>query len=220
MTTPGPAVILIGNGGHAKVILGILRLNGARIVGVVGPAGSGGIGGWPLLGEDDDLPELRGRASGAFVAVGDNDRRERLFDLVENLGFEFVNAIHPAAVIDGSVRVGRGVAIVAGAVVNADTEIGDNVIVNTAATIDHDCWIGRGAHVGPGSHLSGYVRVGPRALIGIGATVGRGRGLTVGEGAVVGAGSVVIEDVADGAVVWGVPAAHRPRQGDSEQSGG
>lgn len=220
MTSPGPGVIVIGNGGHAKVVLAILALNGVSVVGVVGPGGDGVIRGLPRLGDDHDLPTLRGHGPAVFVAVGDNDRRERLFALAEDLGFELVNAVHPTAVIDDSVRLGRGVAIMAGAIVNPDTEIGDNVIVNTGATIDHDCWIGRGAHIGPGSHLSGYVRVGPRALIGIGATVGRGRRLTVGEGAVVGAGSVVIEDVADGAVVWGVPAGHRPRQGDPEGSRG
>jgi glycosyltransferase involved in cell wall biosynthesis len=69
MTTPGPAVILIGNGGHAKVVLGILALNGVSVAGVVGPAGSGGIDGWPLLGDDDDLPVVEGFPSARPLRV-------------------------------------------------------------------------------------------------------------------------------------------------------
>jgi UDP-perosamine 4-acetyltransferase len=218
VTAHASGVILIGNGGHAKVVLGILTLNGITIAGVVGPGNDAVIEGVPRLGDDDDLPTLRSHADRAFIAVGDNSRREQLFAIAEDLGFELVNAVHRAAVIDPTVRLGRGIAVMAGAIVNPDTVVGDNVVINTGATVDHDCSIDRGAHIGPGSHLSGYVQVGARALIGIGATIGRGRPIKVGEEAVVGAGSVVIEDVAEGAVVWGVPARTHPFRDDSGRS--
>jgi len=92
----------------------------------------------------------------------------------------------------------------AGAVVQAGCRIGENVIVNTRASIDHDCDIEAHAHVAPGAVLSGCVHVGERAHIGAGATVIQG--LTIGAGAIVGAGAVVVDGIPDGVTVVGVPA--------------
>jgi UDP-perosamine 4-acetyltransferase len=200
-------VILVGNGGHARVVLATLRLDASiQVMGAVGPAGQAPLRGVLLLGGDEDLAALRKHAGAAFVAVGDNARRAALLDELERLGFEIVNAVHPRAVVDAGAHLGRGVAVMAGAVLNVDGKVDDGAIVNTGATIDHDCHIGRCAHIAPGSHLAGYVTVGDLALVGVGSAVGTGRPLTIGEGAVVGAGSVVVRDVPAGAVYAGNPA--------------
>lgn len=197
---------LIGAGGHARVILSILRTDSSvEVVGVVAP--SQGIPGLPLLGDDDQLPGLRSHGVEAvFVAVGDNARRLLLFKRARALGFEMVNVVHRAATLDPSVLRGWGVAVMAGAVVNCDAAIGDAAIINTSASVDHDCRIGDGSHIGPGVHLSGYVTVGISALVGIGATVGRGVPIVIGDGAVVGAGAVAVYDVAPHTTVAGAPA--------------
>jgi UDP-perosamine 4-acetyltransferase len=199
--------VVVGNGGHAKVVVSVLRLDpNIELVGVVGPSKSGAVAGLPLLGADDDIARLRRTIPGAFIAVGNNLRRDQLFNEAVQLGFELPCALHPRAVIDAGARVGLGVVAMAGAMVNTDSVIGDASILNTGSTVDHDCVIGRSVHVAPGSNLSGYVTVGDRALLGIGSTIGRGTPITIGIDATIGAGSVVIEDVPPGATVFGVPA--------------
>lgn len=199
-------VLILGAGGHAKVVADILRCRGTTVLGFL----------------DDDpatwgtarleLPVLGGIATyrermpgGLILGIGDIAARVAL---VERLGTDartlWCNAIHPHATVARSVRLGRGVAVVARAVVNPDAILGDHSIVNTGATVDHDCAIGEHAHIGPGAHLGGGVHIGRGAFIGIGASVTPG--LTIGDGAVVGAGAVVVADVPPHAMVKGVPA--------------
>lgn len=207
-------VVGVGAGGHAKVVLDILRLmNEYRVVGLLDPNCVGeSVSGVPVLGGDELLPGLRAESvATAFIGVGgvgDNTLRIKLFEKVQAAGFSFINAIHPAAVLAPSVQLGQGVAIMAGAIVNPDTCIGDNVIINTGAIVEHDCEIALHAHISPGAVLCGGVRVGMGAYIGAGATVRQY--VMVGERALVGAGAVVIKDVPPGAVVLGVPARIRP----------
>jgi perosamine synthetase len=200
--------VLIGAGGHARVVLSILRDNSNLVVaGFVAPPGSSGLGDLVRLGDDDDLASLRQVGiEAAFVAVGDNRRRWELFNRARQLGFEMVNAVHPSTSIDRSVRMGSGIAIMAGAVVNCDSVIGDAAIVNTCASVDHDCEIGEASHLAPGAHLSGYVKIGARSLVGVGAAVGRGLPITIGEDAVVGTGAAAVKDIPAGSTVVGVPA--------------
>jgi UDP-perosamine 4-acetyltransferase len=201
------AIVVVGGGGHARVVMEVLLAAGWRVAGYTDPAGAGeAFGTIPCLGSDSALPALASRFRHAIVALGDNALRAGLARRVEELGFELGNAIHPAAQISPSVRLGRGIAVMANAVLNAGTEVHDDSIINTAATIDHDGQIGRDVHVGPGCHLAGYVTVEDGVLIGVGSVVGRGRPLRLGEWAVVGAGSVVIHDVLPRSTVMGNPA--------------
>jgi UDP-perosamine 4-acetyltransferase len=201
------AIVVVGGGGHARVVMEVLLAAGRRVAGYTDPASAGGaFGALSCLGDDGSLAALAGRFRYAIVAVGDNARRDQLAARAVELGFDLVNAIHPSAQISPSVTLGSGIAVMANAVVNAATIIHDNAIVNTAATVDHDCRIGRSVHVAPGCHLAGYVTVEDGALLGVGAVVGRGQPLRIGERAVVGAGSVVFRDVPRFATVAGNPA--------------
>lgn len=205
-------VVGLGAGGHAKVIIDILSMSKRfEVVGLTNadPATTGSLVlGVPILGNDEILPGLLSAGiSAAFIGVGsigDCDPRRRLFLHASELGFEMINAIHPTAIVAQSARIGRGVALMAHAVVNPDVQIGDNVIVNTGAQIDHDCRISDHVHVAPGACLSGDVEVAECAHIGVGATIIQG--IRVGQGALVGAGSVVLRDVAAYTTVFGVPA--------------
>lgn len=200
-------VAVIGAGGHAKVVIDILSADQEiEIVGLIDRRdAAAGIRGYKRLGDDDLLPDLlRHDVRYAFCAVGDNDLRKRLAERASALGFQFVNAISPYAIVSETASLGQGVALMPGCVVNADACIGDHAIVNTGASVDHDCKIGAYTHLAPGCRLAGTVTTGEGAFLGVGAAaVDR---TTVGAWSVVGAGAVVVRDVPDGCLAVGVPA--------------
>lgn len=199
-------VILLGAGGHAKVVIEILRAAGETVTGLVdADARPREVLGAPVIGADAQLPQLY--AAGhrrAFVALGANRLRRRLAGDLQTLGFELINAISPAAMVSPSARLGLGVAIMPGAVVNAQAQIGDCAIINSGAVVEHDCRVGAGAHIGPGAVLAGSCQVGEETLVGAGACVIPDR--KIGSGAVVGAGASVTRDIPDGLRVGGTPA--------------
>jgi UDP-perosamine 4-acetyltransferase len=204
MTDDG-RVVIVGAGGHAKVIVDMLQDRGdVRLAGCVSRE-SGELLGLPWLGNDDALPAIL--ASGvqrAFVAIGDNRLRAELMRGLVGLGFSLINAISAHAVIARSAVIGTGVAIMPGAIVNVDSIVGDGAIINTAAHIDHDGHIGACAHIGPGSSLAGNVTVGEGAFLGVGTCVIPRR--SVGAWSMVGAGAVVVRDIPPHVTVVGVPA--------------
>jgi sugar O-acyltransferase (sialic acid O-acetyltransferase NeuD family) len=202
--------LIIGAGGHGKVVLDILRAGGhCRPVGFVDadPRLHGTtVGGLPVLGGVHQLKRLVGphKLAAAVIAIGDNRARAGYAEAVESAGLRLANAVHPSAVVAESAVLGRNVVVAACAVVGAEARVGDHCIVNTAATVDHECELGVGVHVCPGAHLAGRVRVEANAIVGLGANVIQC--LRIGAGATVGAGAVVIRDVPAGATVVGVPA--------------
>ena len=203
-------MVLVGGGPHAKVIVDILESSGAlAILGFTDrerPEDKEVLCGYPYLGSDDVLAELF--AAGvrhAFVAIGDNGRRKLCLDAVKACGFELVNAISPHAVVSKRARLGRSVAVMPGAIVNTGSRIEDGAIINTNAGVDHDCVIGECAHVGPGSAIAGSVRIGARVFLGTGCRVIPG--ITIGSDTIVGAGAVVVRDLPERVVAYGVPAA-------------
>jgi UDP-perosamine 4-acetyltransferase len=199
-------IVILGAGGHAKVVIELIRAQGGVIAGLTdsNPTPRSVLG-VPVVGDDLALPRLM--ADGvryAFVAIGDNQARAAAAQAATGLGLVLVNAISPNARVSESARLGSGVAVMAGAVINAEAFIDDLAIVNSGAIVDHDCRLERGCHVGPGAVLAGGVRVGAGALIGTGASVTPGR--SIGAGAVVGAGACVADDLEPDVVAVGVPA--------------
>jgi UDP-perosamine 4-acetyltransferase len=207
MTMARTTVIVIGAGGHAKVVVDMLEDRPEfELAGCLSadPTATTVLD-VPVLGGDNALPHLF--ASGirhAFIAVGENSLRARLTERATALGFTLVNVVSRHAVVSSRVTLGSGIAIMPGAVINVDTVVANGAIINTGATVDHDCRIGAFAHVGPGAHLAGTVRVGDGAFLGAGCCVIPGR--TIGKWSVVGAGAAVVRDVADGVTAAGVPA--------------
>lgn len=202
-------VVIIGAGGHGKVVLDILRAAGQHEpVGFVdaSPALAGTtVGGLPVFGPANLLPKLRQQnIQAAVVAIGDARIRLQYAQILRRQGFAPVNAIHPTASISKSSILGENVVIAANVAVSTEAHIGDSVILNTGSVVDHECEVGEGAHICPGAHLAGRVRVGAGALVGLGANVIQC--LSIGEYATVGAGAVVIRDVPAHATVVGVPA--------------
>ncbi len=202
-------VVLIGAGGHGRVVLDILREAGVhKPIGFLDadPQLTGQkIAGLPVLGQLNLLPKLKSqKVKGAIISIGDNSPRRRYFQKVVDQGFELVNAVHPGSQVSSTAHLGRNVVIAAGAVISTSVRLGDGVIVNTSAVVDHECEIGRAVHICPSATLAGRVRVGDETFIGLGCNIIQC--MKIGSHAIVGAGAVVIEDVPDGATVVGVPA--------------
>lgn len=213
-------VIGLGAGGHAKVVIEILRLvGGYELVGLLDPRrelwGSTLLG-VPVLGDDALLPgQYDTGMRHAFIGLGsgqDTRPRRRLYEHAVAAGFTVVTAVHPRATVSPSVAGGRASTVMAGAVINAHCRLEENVVVNSGAIVEHDCVLGAHAHVASGARLAGEVVVGAGAHIGLGATVNQR--LRIGAGALVGSGAVVVRDVDPGVVVVGVPArVLRPVEG-------
>ena len=209
-------VIGLGSGGHAKVVIEILRCHEAyELVGLLDPKKElwgKHVLGVPVLGDDSLLSTLPDDGVGHFFVglggTGDTKPRQRLYELAVHCGLKPVDAIHPRAVISPSAELGAGVTVVADAVINACARLGVNVIVNTGAVVEHDCVIGDHVHIATGAQLASTVQVGRGVHIGAGATVRQC--ITIGERAIIGVGAVVVKDVSPHTVVVGVPA--RPLQ--------
>jgi UDP-perosamine 4-acetyltransferase len=201
--------LIIGAGGHGKVVLEILHAaKKHEPVGFIDadPSLAGQtIGGLKVLGAANALPKLKAqKIKHAIIAIGDNRARRTYAQLLDQHGFILINAVHPKAIVAKSATLGKGVVIAAGAMVGPEAFIGDLAIINTGALVEHECVIGEAVHIGPTAALAGRVRVGELAFVGLGAKVIQC--LTVGAEAVVGAGTVVIRDVAAKTTVVGVPA--------------
>ena len=201
-------IYIIGAGGHGKVCFDAINSSAEHTVtGFIDDNPSRvdeKFYGLPIVGTTEDLfGKLKDHVKGVFIAIGDNDVRKKIYSKLQS-HFTIVNAIHSKAVISDSVKLGKGVLVVAGVTINADAQIKNGAIINTGATIDHDCIIGEFAFIAPGANLSGTVYVGDNTLVGTGAAVIPN--IRIGKNVIVGAGSVVIKDLPDNCTAFGVPA--------------
>jgi acetyltransferase EpsM len=203
-------LVIWGASGHALVVADAARSSGeyeiAGFIDDVHPERRGEeFCGAVILGGREQLDVLAPEGTNKLIfGIGDCRARLELSEFARRKGFQLATVTHPRACVAKDASVGCGTVILAGAIVNSAARIGENVIVNTSASVDHECLIEDGAHLGPGVHLGGKVFVGRAAWVGIGATV-KDR-VRIGTGAVVGAGAVVVGDIPDGVLAYGVPA--------------
>ncbi len=202
-------ILILGAGGHSKVVAEIARLNQWDVVGFidgVNPLRKGeSFYGAKILGGDEVLEDLfRSNVKHVIVAFGNNRIRVQTAQKLSGMGFKLPSAIHPSAIYAGDVEIGDGTVIAAGAVIGPSTSIGRYVIVNTQASLDHECRVCDGSHLGPGAVVTGGVLVGECAWIGAGAVISDHK--KIGADSIVGAGAVVVKDVPDDVVAIGVPA--------------
>lgn len=203
MTKP---VILLGSGGHAKVLAAMLKKLTCPVLGVTGPAlvEGGEVFGFPALGGDqailkfspDDIELVNGLGS----LPRDKGLRQKLFEEFHSHGYRFKTLVDPSAVLAADVQLGEGVQVMAGVIIQAGTLIANNVIVNSGAIVEHDCSIGCHNHIAPGAVLCGAVVTGDNVHIGSGAVVIQG--CTIGAGSIIGAGSVLTVSIADRHIVY------------------
>jgi UDP-N-acetylbacillosamine N-acetyltransferase len=207
---PLDEIVIWGAGGHAAVVADLVRrINRCRIAGFIDDVNPGRKGedfcGARILGGRSQLAKLRqAGVKYLLVAFGDNAARLKQAAAAKELGFALPIVISPSADVAAGTQVGSGTVIASGAVVTPGVRLGENVIINTCASVDHHCVIADGAHICPGVRLAGGVSVGRCAWVGIGATVIDG--IKIGEGAMIGAGAAVVRDVPAKVMVYGVPA--------------
>lgn len=195
-------VIIIGTGGHAKVVADIVLLNGDNLKGfLTNDQTSTTFLGKPVLGLDTDYEKFPDAYF--IIAIGDASARERIATSMPDA--KWYTAIHPSAVISGiDTEIGAGTMVSAGAIINACSTVGEHCIINTGAVVEHDNNIESFAHVSVGAMLAGGVTVGKSAWIGIGACVSGG--ITICRNAMVGAGAVVVKEIEKPGTYVGVPA--------------
>jgi sugar O-acyltransferase (sialic acid O-acetyltransferase NeuD family) len=205
----GPRLVVLGAGGHGKVVADAARAAGMQVLAFADadPARRGTrLLGLPVL--DGELEALRAfcqdEGAQTVVAIGENATRRRVFEALRAGGVKLANVVHPSAVLAPEVALGMGVVVLAGAIVNVCSVIGDNAIINTGVRLDHDNTLGAHAHVSPGVCTGGEVKIGEGTHLGVGVSV-RNR-VSIGAWSVIGVGAAVVSDLPDGVLAYGVPA--------------
>jgi sugar O-acyltransferase (sialic acid O-acetyltransferase NeuD family) len=203
-------VIIIGAGGHTKVLIATLVLLRREIIGVM-EANHEKQGGFlsaiPIIGDDQAIknykPEKIELVNG-IGSVGSPHKRMEIYQRFKKQGYKFAGVVHPSAIVMSDVQFGEGVQIMAGAIIQPGVRIGDNAIINTGAILDHDCIIGEHTHIAPGAVLSGGVHIGVASHVGTSATIIQG--IRIGGNSIIGAGAVVIKNIPADNKAAGVPA--------------
>ena len=200
-------VIIIGNGGHARVLVDILLLQKREIIGYTAPNEENNPYSITYLGGDEEILKYDPQEIelvNALGSVSDTKLRANIFNIFKSKGYKFSTIIHPSAIISDTVILGEGVQIMAGVVIQPFVNIADNTIVNTSTCIDHDCFIDKHCHIAPGCVLSGGIKIGESTHIGTGAKIIQN--ISIGKNVLVGAGSLVLRDIGDNKKVYGSPA--------------
>jgi len=203
-------VIVIGAGGHAKVLIDILLSLSIKVLGMTDPdpeKSPSSILNIPVIGNEDIISKYATNEIRLVIGFGSirvTSARERAYLFFKGKGHTFANVIHPSSVIASEVHLGEGVQIMAGTVIQPGCNIGSNTIVNTCTSIDHDCKVGDHVHLAPGVTLSGNVIIGKRTHVGTGATVIQK--IQIGRDSLIAAGSLIIRDIPNNVTAMGVPA--------------
>lgn len=200
-------IILLGAGGHAAVIIDILKAQIAKgekikIKGLLDDSNKTECMGYPIIGSTLRVDDFNEENTYFIIAIGSNEIR---YNLSEKYGhLKFFTAIHPSAIIGSQVAIGDGTVVMPNAVINANASIGDHVIINTGVVVEHDNVIEKCVHLSPHATLCGTVTVKERTHIGAGTTVIQG--LAIGSQSIIGAGSTVITDLPNQVTAVGTPA--------------
>lgn len=202
-------IILVGFGGHAKSVVDSIE-NGKKynIIGYTDVKPCEEYHGYPYLGTDECLKEYYEKGvRQAFITVGFMGKsrlRDKLYDVMKEIGYDFPAIIDATAVLANDVCIGEGTYIGKNVVVNSDAHIGKMCIINTSSIIEHECRVGDYTHVAGNAMICGNVSISDHCMIGASATIIQG--ITVCENVIVGAGAVVVNDIVCGEIVVGVPA--------------
>jgi UDP-perosamine 4-acetyltransferase len=203
-------VLLVGAGGHCKVILSIIDKTKYIPFGISDEDPNlfnKEIDGYKILYNELQWQKVREFCSNAIVSFGSVNipfQRRKVWEKLKKICFKFPIVIAKNTIIDKNVKIGDGTVIMPGVIINTGTVIGENCIINTGTVIDHDCEIGDHTHIAPGVTCSGGVSVGEMTHIGTGASVIQG--ISIGAYSLVAAGSVLVKDVEENSKVKGVPA--------------
>lgn len=196
-------LVIIGAGGHGKVIADMAKLNGyEEIMFLDDDTNKTMCGLYPIVGTSQDINQYKN--DDVVVGIGNNVIRRKITSQLLKEHYNVVTLIHPTAVIDETVQIGKGSIVMANVVINADTIIGVGCIINTSSSVDHDCIIHDFVHVCPGSHIAGSVIIGDNTWIGVGSSIINN--LTITNDCMIGAGCVIVKELLESGTYVGVPA--------------
>jgi sugar O-acyltransferase (sialic acid O-acetyltransferase NeuD family) len=191
-------VIILGAGGHAKVVINALLTSNREILGVTDPNRKVGekVLGVKVLGDDSIVFQFTPSSLELVNGIGalpDSTLRSKITAVFREKGYTFATVIHPQTIIAPDVVLAEGVQLMAGSIIQPGSSIGHDTIVNTRVSIDHDCIIGNGCHIAPGTVVNGNVTIDQGCFIGAGSCVTQN--ITIGREVVVAAGSVIHRDL-------------------------
>lgn len=191
-------LIIIGAGGHAKVIADMAIKNNIKIHGFLDDNASE-ILGYKVLGKISDANKYKNDFD-FVIAVGSNEFREK-FSNEHKL--DYITLVHPSVQIGLDVKIGEGTVVMANAVINTSAKIGKHCIINTGVVVEHDNVLEDFVHISPNATLSGTVKVGKKTHIGSGAVIKNN--ISICENCIIGVGAAVIDNIAESGTYTGVP---------------
>lgn len=194
-------LVIIGAGGHSKVIADIAQKNGYTDICFLDDKKTDSCVGFCVAGKIDDIKKFSDSKTDFVIGIGNNEIRKKI---AGEYDVNYVALVHPSAQIGLSVTIGKGTVVMAQAVVNSDTRIGKHCIINSGAVVEHDNSIENFAHISPGATLGGTVHIGELTHVGIGATVINN--IDICESCKIGAGAVVVRNIEKSGTYAGVPA--------------
>lgn len=202
---PQKKLLIIGASGHGKVVADIAFKMGkwSEIAFLDDDSSKNNILGFPVINTTNAIKQYVNEFD-IFVAIGNNQIRNKLIVHCEQLGASLPILIHPSASIGLDVHIGLGSAVMANAVINSSARIGIGCIINTSVSVDHDNTIGDYVHISPGAHLAGTVNVGNNCWIGAGAILRNN--IRINENIIIGMGAVVVTDIHEEGTYIGIPA--------------
>jgi sugar O-acyltransferase (sialic acid O-acetyltransferase NeuD family) len=198
-------IILIGAGGHARSCIDVIEQSGQfKIAGLVekGKLNNKENLGYPIIGTDDDLQNLRQKYSHSLITVGQIKSpkiRIKLYQLLKELDFTLPVIVSSQAYVSKHAQIGEGTIIMHGVIINANAKIGNNCIINNRALIEHDAVIGDHCHIATGAIINGEVSVGNETFIGSGTVTKQA--ISIGNNCIIGAGVVLKNDIESNKVV-------------------
>ena len=203
-------VVIIGAGGHAKVIADIIQKSGDIVYGFLDDNLKKGT----IILNNENLKVI-GDLNSRFtlpitqpelefvIAIGDNNRRKEIAETkIPNI--KYYTAIHPSAIIGSDTEIAEGSVVMANSIINPSTKIGKHCIINTASVIEHDNLINNYVHISPNATLCGTVKVGDCTHVGAGAIIINNTNIT--DSCIIGAGATVVNDINEKGTYVGVPA--------------
>ncbi|MFZ4115168.1 MAG: acetyltransferase [Chthoniobacterales bacterium] len=214
-------IVIFGSSGYSKKIVNIAEITGFKIIGFIDSFRLPGEEtlGYKILGKEQDIPSLidKYEVEGIFIGVCDNYLRSKLAEKVKAISpaLEFITLIHPNATIARNVVIGKGSVIMAGAVIEPDTKVGDFCLLNTHSMLSHDCIMNNFSSLGPKVAVAGHCNIGAYTAINIGSTIINK--IDIGLHTVICAGSCVVKDIPSFKVAVGYPArVIRGREADEK----
>ena len=192
-------IAIIGAGGHGKVVGEIAALSEFEKIDFFDDKFNQ-IKKYPfsIVGNLDDLNNCLKNYDAFFVAIGDNNKRYEKIEWLKKRNLNIINLIHPKSTISKLSNFGTGTCIMANAVINPGSLIKNGVIINTSASIDHDCFVDDFSHISPNCSISGNVILGKFSHLGTGTSVNPG--IRIGNSVRTAIGSRVFSNILDNTI--------------------